>query len=279
MEASAKVNPIVHHILGNLGAMATTPNSEPPKAQSRAIRAGAELFIALFDAEKAKVAAACNQTLRDLEARLSAVQQNSRASHAIDAHSHAEPTLATPYAQAADADGSLGQEQISDVQRELTRVNHPKEFSNVQFLPQHHNSTSNLSPEQASDNARAPPKDMQDAEVQADDLYLLVSVGELRRDLMVTKQLLAEKEQNCKVIEKERDDLKAAMEKEVMMLKDRMLSLQKEVDTLKGSPSRSQADSSNKKAVAIGAGISESLRSLRFTVPREKVPQQGEHAV
>jgi hypothetical protein len=269
---------IVHHILDYLAAMATTPNSEPQRAQSRAIHAGADLFIALFDAEKAKVTAACNQTLRDLEARFSALQSAQR-SHTIDAHSHAESALATPSHAQTAAGGSLGQEQISEVQWELTRVNHPKGFSNIECLPQHHSSTANLSPEPASDNAMVPPKKMQDAEVQADDLYLLVSVGELRRDLMVTKQLLAEKEQNCKVIEKERDDLKATMGKEVMMLKDRILSLQKEVDSLKGSPSRSQADSSNKKVVAIGGGISESLRSLRFTVPREKAPQRGEHTI
>jgi hypothetical protein len=172
------------------------------------------------------------------------------------------------HAQAV-ADTTLAQKQLLESQRQLAQVRRELDYlktsSNVEYPP-HHEDIPKFIPEGIQ-------KDAQDAGVQADELC---SVEELRRQLIVSQQLLELKERNCRVVEKERDDLKATMETEAMTLKDRILLLQLEVDCLKGSHPSPQVDSGHTRPIATPTAADE---NLRLTAPREQVPQQGEYNI
>jgi hypothetical protein len=259
--------------------------SETKASLSRAIHTGADLFVALFEAEKAKIASASIKTLQDLEARFFEFQQTSQTTIADYARRLAESESAVRTAQAARAqavtEGSLAQEQMSAVQRQLMQAKRELDHLHAFSKFARNNNPIKLALEQTSDGAPVTPKEMQDAGVQADDMNLLVSLRDLRKQLIATRQLLEEMERNCKAVEKERDDLRATMGTEVMMLKDRIFSLQSEAELTKGLRALSQERSRDSEMlvnIATPAAGDDTNGSPHTTTPRDGV-QQREHVI
>jgi chromosome segregation ATPase len=271
--------------------MATTPPpsagaSEPKPSTSEAIQTGADVFVAFFEIELAKATAASKRTIRDLEARFSEFQKSSHSSAVIYTRRCADLEAAirstrTAHAQAV-AECSLARTRISEAQQQLAKVKH--ELDHLKNCSRtEHSSCLQFTPEQAGNGATVTPKEMQncDAEVQADDLNMLFSLGELRRQLMSTQQLLEGKERDCKAVEKERDDLKAAMGTEAMMLNNRIFSLQAELESLKDSHARSQTGSRDKD-MPVGEtthSVVHDTTAPTSSAPREDGSQKGEHTV
>lgn len=269
-------------------ATTTAPSagaSEPKASVSEAIHAGADLFVALFEAEKTKVTTAYIRTIWDLQARFSELQQGSQSSISAYARRCADfeatiRTAQTAHAQAV-AEASLVREQMLETQRQLTQVKHELDHIKTCSRAEHsscHKSTLSFAPDQAGNGATAKPKDVQHAEVQADDLHMLFSLGELRRQLMATQQRLEEKERDCNAVEKERDDLKAGLGTQVMMLNNRIFSLHAELESLKSLPSRSQMGRRDREALVDVAtpAVAHDNTTLSSSVPREDVSQKGE---
>ncbi|KIM91648.1 hypothetical protein PILCRDRAFT_810929 [Piloderma croceum F 1598] len=264
--------------------MATTPPpsagaSEPRPSTSEAIQTGADVFVAFFEIEMAKATAASKRTIRDLEARFSEFQKSSHSSAVIYTRRCADLEAAirstrTAHAQAV-AEGSLARTQMSEAQQQLAKVKHG--LDHLKNCPKtEHSSCLQFPPEQAGNGATVTPTGMQncDAEVQADDLNMLFSLGELRRQLMVTQQLLEAKERDCKAVEKERDDLKAAM-----MINNRIFSVQVELESLKDSHARSQTSSSMDKDMLVGEAahsVAHDITTLASSALREDGSQKDD---
>lgn len=246
--------------------------SEPKAAASGAIHAGADLFIALFEAEKAKVTAASMKTLRDMEAHFSEYQQSVQDtidhytrrctdSEAAVHNEQAARAQAVAHSMHAHEQMVAAQEQLAQVQHQLDRI---EAFSN---LPRDDNP---LKLAQEADEATDIEKQPPDAEKKANNLQLIVTLGDIRKELMATQRLLEEKERDCKAVEKERDDLKSATEAEVMNLKDQIFSLQTEVRLLKTS----QAENGPNETLAdVTMPAADMTRSAGSRVSTGKAPQ------
>lgn len=259
--------------------------SEPQPSTSNAIQTGADVFVAFFETEIAKATAASKRTIRDLEARFSEFQKSSHSSAVIYSRRCADLEAAirstrTAHAQAV-AERSLACTRMSEAQQELAKVKH--ELDHLKNCPRtEHSSCLQFPPEPAGNGATVTPTEMQncDAEVQADDLHMPSPLEELRRQLMVTRQLLEVKERDCKAVEKERDDLKAAMRTEGMMLNNRIFSLQAELESLKDLHARPQT-SSRYKDTLVGAihSLAHDVTTPTSSAPTEDGSHQGEYTV
>jgi|SRR5882762_8102549 uncharacterized protein YdaU (DUF1376 family) len=263
----------------------TTPSvdaSEPKGSPSSAIHKGADLVVALFEAEKAKVVATSLQTLKALEAHFSNFQLVSQSS--IDEYARrctdSEAALRTAQAAQAQAvaEGSLAQEKMLAAQQQLARVQ--RELENFKAFSKfsRNNNTLNFSSEQAPDAAAT--TGVQDVEVQtADaDLHMLIMLGDTRRQLVATQQLLEEKEWNCKTVEKERDNMKAAMGVEIMILKHRILSLQTEAELLRISQ-EGRRDNDAPATIPTPAARTDTRQSLGSTIVSGDMSKQCEHVI
>ena len=268
--------------------MATPPPSagasQPKPSTSEAIQTGADLFVAFFEIEIAKATAAFKHTIRDLEARFSEFQKSSHSSAVIFTRRCADLEAAIRSTRIAHdravTERSLAHTRMLDAQQQLAKVKH--ELDHLKSCSKtEHSSCLQLTAEQAGNGATDAPKEMQncDAEIQADDLNIIFSLKELHRQLIDTQQLLEGKERDFKAVEKERDDLKATIGTEAMMLKNRIFSLQAELESLKDSHLLTHTGSREKDMLVGGAthSVAHDTTSPTSSTPREDGFQEGEH--
>lgn len=211
-----------------MSTVANSPIHEHRGIQSGAISKGADLLLALFEAEKAKVTAASSQQLKEVEVSFSKYRQSSeqRIYDLEAAIRHVNAALARSV-----ADGSLAREQTLEAQHQCARAaiglsqlrDSVKEAGFVwdwKSLKLARAGTENVT----TDDTLQPAKEQADS---------LVGVEELQKQLAEARKTLEDQKRICIRVEQERDYLKTAMDAEITVLKGRIFSLQHEAEQLK----------------------------------------------
>lgn len=245
-----------------MSAVANSSHYENKGGQSGAIGSGADLLLSLFETEKAKVTAESHRQLKEVEARFSEYRRSSeqRINELGAVARHTNAMLARSV-----ADGSLAREQMLEAQQqssqlmiELSQLRDSLKEAGLSWNPK----SLKLTRVEMADVMMGDV--LPEAKEQAEDLDRTSDVEALQNRLAEARETLEDQKRTCIRVEQERDDLRAAMGSRDMILKDRILSLQNEVERLKRGSQLHGIQAIQKSVEISRPGVQIKLSTIHF---------------
>lgn len=213
-----------------MATVATANKPEPRATQSGAIYTGTDRLVALLEAEKAQVSAACLHKLRGLENQFAEYRQFSRQSRRelttrCNMLNTSNQTMMASLTQVV-ADRALAREHVLQAQTQLAYVqNEIVKFKGVM-------KAAGLTWDGSTFKFHAAMPDAGPSNTTTPDPVqspIAMPSNDLKIQLEEARRAAGEYERKFKIAEKERDDLKRATGVEVALLKDQIFMLQHEV--------------------------------------------------
>lgn len=228
MRQSAGIFPL---LIRTLLAMASTLPPTPTESKtnaSKAISAGADLFVALFEAERAKIMEAVELPFRTLEAQFRQYRVQTEARLSLAMQQCGEATMTARKAEEERAAAQAAELRVRGELRELQ-----SRYAVVMMGIRQMKSSLVNGPVSTKDN-KVPILDS-DVKQDVPDAAgaTLYPATEVQKQVEDYQTLAAGYDRKLQTTKKERDELKAVTGGEVLILKDRIVSLQTEIDTLK----------------------------------------------